>query len=186
MNESLNLLSEHMNKQAIGLNSRLANLLLPAVGMAQTTVTGLGPNAVPSVTRGMGLSLKDFLLHRALPAAGLAGAGVAVPMGISAGVGAIKDAIKNNKIDRSYDNMYNENKNLAQLKIEGREEDIKKRFEILRAYAPDMAINPLVASTFVENSLQQGDLVHPQALDPLVNIMYSPGPFEDVIRRERA
>lgn len=119
----------------------------------------------PSMLQATGQMAKKLL-----PIAGLATAAYAIPYGITTAVEAAKASRRANAIEQSYEQMFDESPELKEYRHEGRENEVRRRFDILKNFAPDVAASPMVAGSFVKGTMESPDLVHPASLKPIIDM----------------
>lgn len=101
------------------------------------------------------VAYKKMLMERVLPVGAMAGAAVGVPLVVSGAIEGVKGVRKAHSIEDSYKQMFDENPTLSAMREEGNEESVRKHFEVLKTFAPDVAVNPIAASSMVQSMIEQ-------------------------------
>lgn len=103
------------------------------------------------------VAYKKMLMERVLPVGAMAGAAVGVPLLVSGAIEGVKGVRKAHSIEDSYKQMFEQNPTLSALREEGDEDRIRKHFEVLKTFAPDIAANPTAASSMVQSMIEQSN-----------------------------
>lgn len=104
-----------------------------------------------------------------LPVAGLSMGMYAVPAAIS----GLANVIRKSNLDADIENSWSEvasDPDIKEYTRQGRGDEIRSKFEVLKTFAPNIAANPLVAKTYVKAALEQPDALHPQTLKPIIDM----------------
>jgi hypothetical protein len=98
---------------------------------------------------------KKLFTNSILPGLVVGGVAAGVPLaihGLSEGASSVSRAIKTSS---AYEGMFEENPNLQAMRENGDEDIVAKYFNVIKTYAPDMASNPIMASSLVQNMIEQ-------------------------------